>query len=311
MPKGFLTLLGVSVLVLGLTACSSSGDSEPDSSGLRVIATTSIIGDVVSGVVGNNAEVRVLIPSGTDPHDFQPSARDVVALSEADLVFVNGLGLEAGLEDVFASADADGATIFALGPRLDPIGFGGASCNPDVESGVTCDPHVWMDPLRMGEAASLVARQMLDLDDSIDWAAAALSYQEGMAAADIEITSTLGGIPLEDRVLVTNHDSLGYFAHRYGFEVVGTVIPGGSTLADPSSEELAALVDIIRVTGTPAIFAETIESTALAETVAAEAGESIVVVELFTGSLGGPGTGAETLAGMLVTNAGRIAQSLG
>jgi zinc/manganese transport system substrate-binding protein len=118
-------------------------------------------------------------------------------------------------------------------------------------------------------------------------------------------------VPAERRVLVTNHDALGYFADRYGFEVLGTVIPGGATLADPSSADLAELVATIQREEVPAIFAETIEPSVLAETVAAEVGDQVRVVELFTGSLGEEGSGAETLIDALIINARRIAEALG
>ena len=110
--------------------------------------------------------------------------------------------------------------------------------------------------------------------------------------------------------MVTNHEAFGYFADRYGFEIVGVVIPGGSTLAEPSSSELADLVEVINQSGTSAIFAETTQPSSLAEAVAAELGDDVEVVELFTESLGGPGSGAETLQEMLLTNAARISEAL-
>ena len=127
---------------------------------------------------------------------------------------------------------------------------------------------------------------------------------------DADISATLSAIPEGDRVLVTNHDALGYFAARYGFEIAGTVIPSGTTLAEPSSAELAALVEEIQQRGVQAIFAETTEPSTLADAIAAEAGEAVQVVELYTGSLGEAGTGADTLIGMLLTNAQRIAGAL-
>ena len=172
------------------------------------------------------------------------------------------------------------------------------------------DPHFWLDPLRVAKAAHLIAEQLTALDPSIDWEGRAESYASELEALDEEIRSILAPIHAEDRKLITNHDALGYFAARYGFEIVDTVIPGGATLADPSSAELAALVERIQEEGVKAIFAETIESTALAEALAAEAGSDVAVVELYTGSLGEPGSGAEDLVGMLRVNAERIAEIL-
>jgi zinc/manganese transport system substrate-binding protein len=295
----------VCIALVASTAGACSRQSSEPGAELRVVATTSILGDLASAIVGERGEVEVLMPVGTDPHDFQPSAQDLAAISTADLVVANGLGLETGLNDALAAAEEDGARVLSIGPRLDPLGFGGGKC--DVESGgIPCDPHVWLDPIRMGRAAHLVAEQLVTIDGSVNWSAAAGIYEDQLEEADAEIEALLSSIPDDRRILVTNHDSLGYFAERYGLEVVGTVIPGGSTVADPSSEELADLVAVIRDTGTSAIFAETTDSTSLADAVAGEIGFEVEVVQLFTGSLGGPGSGAATLPEMLVKNAGLI-----
>ena len=171
------------------------------------------------------------------------------------------------------------------------------------------DPHVWMDPLRVADAVELIAEELTNLDASVDWDARAMAYADGLRALDAEIVALLQGVPEERRKLVTNHDAFGYFAERYGFEVVGTVIPSGSTLADPSSAELAELIEILVDENINVIFAETIEPAALADAVAAEV-EGVTVVELFTGSLGEAGSGAETYIDFIRTNATRIADAL-
>ncbi len=173
------------------------------------------------------------------------------------------------------------------------------------------DPHFWMDPLRAGQAALLIAEELAGIAPSFRWMERAEAYAASLEELDAEIRALLSPIPEENRKLVTNHDSLGYFAHRYGFDVIATVIPGGATLAEPSSVDLAALVHTIEEEEVRAIFAETIEPAALAEAVAAEADSPLRVVVLYTGSLGGPGSGADTLIGMLRTNAVRIAEALG
>ena len=117
-------------------------------------------------------------------------------------------------------------------------------------------------------------------------------------------------VPAADRRLVTNHEVFGYFADRYGFEVIGTIIPSGTTLAEPSSADLSALVDIIDETGVPAIFADTSSSSELADVLAEETGEDIAVVELFSESLGEPGSGGETYLQLIRTNADRIVGAL-
>ncbi len=252
-------------------------------------------------MVGDDADVEVLIPIGADPHDYRPSARQVAALAAADLVVANGLSLEKGLGDVLATAAADGANVLSVGDRLDPIPLAGGGF----------DPHVWLDPLRMAEASRLIASELEAIAGDGDWQERAAAFAAELEATDAEIVALLAEVPDERRLLVTNHDSLRYFALRYGFEVVGTVIPGGATLAAPSSAELAALVEVIDRNGVPAIFADTTDTATLAQAVAAGAGSPVEVVELYSGSLGPPGSGADTLIGMLEADARKIAQALG
>lgn len=304
------------VFVTVLAACGGGAGNDDT---LHVVATTTVLGDVVANVVGDDARLEVLFPVGADPHEYQPSSQQVAALSSADLVVANGLGLEGGLADVLHAAEEDGANVLEVGPLLDPLPLGEGHCDPaaehhhDHEGGdeLGCDPHVWMDPLRMADAARAIATELAEIDAEPDWAGRAEAYALQLQEADAAIQDTLAAIPPERRLLVTNHDNLGYFAARYGFEIVGTVIPGGATLAEPSSEELAALVDVMRSHDVTVIVAETIEPATLAEAVAAELGDQVQVVELHTDSLGEPGSGADTLIGMLTTNAELLAAALG
>lgn len=267
---------------------------------MTVVATTAIVGDLVANVVGDHATVEVVIPLGADPHDFRPSARQLTAIAGADLVVSIGLGLEETLSDVLASAAQDGTAILELGPQLDPI----------TRDDGGLDPHVWLDPERMAAATELIAGALADLDSTVDWGTAADAYAAQLAALDDEIAAILDAVPADRRRLVTNHEALGYFADRYGFEVVGVIIPGGSTLAAPSSADIAALAEVIATEEVPAIFAETTQPATLAEAVAAEADTEVVVVELFTESMGEPGSEAGTLIGMLRVDAARIAEAL-
>ncbi len=282
-----------------LAACSGgpAGDDE-----VTVVATTSILGDVARQVAGDRATVEVLIPIGVDPHEFAPSAQDVARLATADLVVANGLGLEESLADVLDAVAEDGVSVLEVGPHLEPLPFADSD---------DLDPHVWMDPLRMKTAADAIATALFLLDGDDAYTAAAESYAAELDAAHTHIEELFSAIPERLRKLVTNHDSLGYLADRYGFSVIGTVIPGGSSLGDPSSADLAALVATIEAERVPAIFADTTRPRALAEAVAAEVGFPVAVVELYTGSLGEPGSGAETLIDMLLLDATRIAAALG
>lgn len=309
--------LGGAFVALGLmaTACSTA---ETESEDLTIIATTSILGDIAAEVVGDAADIEVLTPLGVDPHDYRPSSRQIAALNTADLVIATGLGLEEGLIDVLEAAEEDGVRVLWIGPQVDPLPFAGhdeqhpeeATTAPHTEDRSGLDPHFWLDPVRAGRAADLIGTALETTRPGPGWTERAAAYADELATLDAEIRRVLAGIAEPRRLLVTNHDALGYFADTYGFEVVGVVIPGGSTLADPSSADLAALAATIEASGVTAIFAETIESDALAEAVAAEVDRPIEIVELFTGSLGPPGSGAETLGDMLLTNATRIARAL-
>lgn len=319
-PRALMALALVTGMTLG--AC---GTSDPGDGGIKIVVTTSTLGDLVSNVAGGDATVEVLMPLGADPHSFSPSSQQVAEMNDADLVVVNGLGLEEGFAAVLEGVVADGGRVLELGPMLDPIPFGMDDHDEDEDGDHdedgddeeegdpdhSIDPHVWLDPLRMAEAAAIVAAELNDVDSEINWIGRGAAYAAELEKLHAEIEDELSVVGQDDRLLVTNHEALGYFADRYDFEVVGTVIPGGSTLGDPSSEALASLVGTMRELGVSVVFAETTQPSALADAVARELGGEVQVVELFTGSLGEPGSGAETLIDMLRINAGRIAQSLG
>ena len=287
-------------LTVLLGACSEQ--PEPGDEEVLVVATTSILGDIVTNVVGEDGRVEVMIPIGVDAHDFRASSQQASLIAGADLVVANGLGLEQGLTDVLASAASSGTSVIELAPLVEPIPLSGGEGD---------DPHFWMDPIRAGEAAVAVADVLAGQRPEGSWSERAGGFVSDMAAADTTVADLLAVVPPDSRKMVTNHEAFGYFAARYRFEIIGVVIPGGSTLTEPSSAELAQLVETMRREDIRVIFAETSAPTTLADAAAAELGEDVEVVELFTESLGQPGSGAETLADMLVTNAERVASSLG
>jgi zinc/manganese transport system substrate-binding protein len=296
--RGALALL----VVLGASACGSApgDDARP-----RVVTSTTVLGDLVAAVAGGDAEVEVLLPIGVDPHDFSPSAQQIARIAAADLVVLNGLGLEERLVDAITGAIGSDVTILEVAAAVDPLPWSTDG------SGGSLDPHVWLDPVRMAEAAGLVATALAAIDPGGDYLDRGEAYATTLFDTDHEIERILAVVPPERRLLVTNHEAFAYFAARYGFEVVGVVIPGGSTLAEPSSAELAALVRVIRDRAVPAIFAETTQPADLAAAIAAEAGTNVAVVELYSESLGELGSPAATLPGMLLENARRIAAALG
>jgi zinc/manganese transport system substrate-binding protein len=266
------------------------------------VVTTNILGDVVEQLVGDDAEVEVVMPPNADPHDFAASAQQAASMREADALVVNGLGFEEGLGDTVEAAEADGVPVITATDAIDPRSLG------DGE-----DPHLFADPVRMAAAAARIADELaaeIPSLDTPDGEGRVAAYLDALDALDADVEATLAGIPAEDRVLVTNHEVFGYFADRYDFEVLGAIIPGGSTLAEPSAADLADLVAVIEERDVPAIFAEASSPARLADALAAE-GADVEVVELYSESLGEPGSPGDTYLGMVRTNAERIAAALG
>lgn len=300
----------VLALALIVSACGGTVATEDR---VRIVASTSILGDIVIEIVGDDAMVEVVMGPGIDPHDFEVSARQAEDISEADLVIAFGLGLEESLLDVIESQASES---LLLGPELEPMPFTGGhddeedhddeNTEGDLAGGL--DPHVWLDPLRMAESVQLIADRVEALEPSLDISSRAEDYIDQLERLHGEITQTLGGIPADGRKLVTSHDALGYFADRYDFEVVGVIVSGGSTLAEPSAADLATLVDAIADSGVRAIFTDAYNPTTLADAVASEVQSDVAVVPLITGSLTDE---ADSYVEMMRLNADRIAQALG
>jgi zinc/manganese transport system substrate-binding protein len=308
-----------------LAGCAGGAGGDADGSGAvaapRIVVTTTILGDLVSQIVGDDADVEILMPPGADPHDYEPSAAQAARVREADLVVANGLGLEARLLDTLDAAEDDGVRVLQIAPQLDPLPFqaadrdhGDASEDASEEGHdhEGDDPHVWLDPDRMAEAAGLVADEIADATglDRATLDERAATYAAAARRAGEDADDILDAVPTDQRVLVTNHDALGYFARRFGLELVGVAIPGGSTLAEPSAAEIARLAELVRSEGVRAVFSETIVPPRVLDALAREAGSDVAVVELYTDSLGEPGSPAATYAGMIVEDARRVADGL-
>jgi zinc/manganese transport system substrate-binding protein len=309
---------GAGALALGLAACGggSNGSTGGPSDGVTVVATTTVLGDVARQVVEcGGGEVRTLMPVGADPHDFSPSSADITAMIRADLVIANGLGLEEGLESALASVANDGARVFEVAPLLDPLPFG-EDGHPDQAGAEAADehgsedPHVWLDVSRMATGASLIGAELADVTGDDAYVTCGEEVSAALTQTDAQVRDVLAAVPAGERILVTDHDAFGYFADAYGFEVAGVVIPGGSTLSQPSSSELADLAQTVRDTGVRAVFANTANPTALVDALANEVGGDIEVIALYEASLGPEGSGAETYQGMMLTNAQLIADGL-
>ncbi len=422
-----LRLVGAALLVLALLfvlgACSddSAPTSTPAPTPVQVVATTSIVVDWVEHIGGDHVEVFSIVPAGSDPHGFQPGARDVAKIADADLVLSVGLGLEGSwLTELVQNAARDSSSIVELGEAIDPIEFAeghadeveliegishavheaeegeltpeaaieevkelliafeeaeaaeegheGEEGEEDEEEGPHADeameeeeeghgeepadvageiieryesgeltveealealeglgeegeeehedhghgeedPHFWFDPLRVKVAVDDIAARLsaMDPDRAAVYNANASAYNVRLDELHAWTLEQVEVVPEEHRLLLTSHDSLGYFANLYGFEVIGVIL-GVSTEREPSAEDLADLVDEVEEEGIPAVFGETTVSERLAGAVAEESGAKLV--RLYSGALGGEGSGAETYIEMVRTNVSRIAEAL-
>ena len=297
-------------------ATADASEPEPSAPSVSVVSTTTMLGSVVGDIVAcasPDSTAITLMPVGADPHDFSPSSAQVADLVTSDLVVANGLMLEAGLEDALENAESDGATVLEVAPLVDPIPFGGKHGDEHGDEHAHAhgseDPHFWFDMNRMATAAEIIGAELAE-DNGDVFAECGSKIADQIRSAEQDVRTLLESVPADQRILVTDHDALGYLADVYGYEIAGTVIPSGSTLAEPSSADLVELVEVIEDEGVQVIFANTADPTTLADAIAAEAGSDVQVVTLFVGSLGGPGSGAEDYVSMMLTNAELISGAL-
>jgi ABC-type Zn uptake system ZnuABC Zn-binding protein ZnuA len=294
---------------------------------LKVIATTTIIADVARNVGGDLADVNALIPPDSDVHAFQPAPQDAALIAEADVVLVNGANLEESLLALIESSASVELTVVSNGVPVLAFGdhehetIGGlgvdAECGEhhddeeaEHEHGA-CDPHVWGNPQNVAIWADNIAAAFsaADPDNTDIYAANAAAYKDQLAALDAELEAIYTNIPEASRVIVTNHEFMGYLVARYGLEVVGTVIPSASTLAEPAPQDVAELIGTIQETGVKAIFAEVSDPNALAQVIAQDAGD-VAVVALYSESLSAADGPAATYIDFMRYDAQTIAGAL-
>jgi len=281
-------------VVAATAGCSSAGSDRP-----LVAVTTNILGDVVTEVVGDAADVMVLMPPGADPHSFEVSAQEAARLRAADLVVENGLGLEEGVARHVEAAASDGVPVFTAGDHVEALEW-----TTEDDSGP--DPHLWTDPARMVDVVEALDGALRDAGVEPSGTDA---YLDELAALDTAMSDAFEGIPEDRRALVTNHHVFGYLADRYGFRVVGAVIPSGTTLASPSAADLRDLASAIDEAGVPTIFADLSQPARLAEVLADEVDVHVAIRSLATESLTQDGD-ASTYLGMMRSNTSAIVDGL-
>jgi len=273
------------------TAGCGGEDSSSTSDRPSVVVTYSILGAVVSEVVGDAADVKVLMPNGIDPHEWEPSAKDIELLNQADLIVSNGLDLEGNVMEAIEAVEKDGVAVFHATDHIEVIEFGAGGHDDDEEAvhddeHGSGDPHFWTSPVEMAAVVEALGVALADI--GIDTGDRAAMTKEELLNIDQEIRGLVESIPVESRILVTGHESLGYFAHEYEFEVVGALIPSLSSEAEASAGDLAALKQTIADEGVSVIFTEMGTSPDVVEALADEA--QVSVVELSTHFLPEDGT---------------------
>lgn len=276
---------------------------------LRVVATTTLVGDVARAVGGNAIELTVLLPVGADPHTFEPTPQDAATLANAHVIFINGAGLEAFLSRLLKNV-GDEARVVSVSDGVELRRFEGEHEGEAEHEGEEVDPHVWFNPLNVVVWTQNIERALSALDpaNASTYAANARAYQAALQELDAWIQDQVAQVPPERRKLVSDHAALGYFADRYGFEQVGTVIPGFSTEAEASARELAGLVDTIHALGVRAIFVGTTVNPSLAQRIADDTGARLV--RLYTGSLSEPGGPADSYLSFMRYNVSAIVDAL-
>lgn len=283
---------GLFILALGsiLASCSPStvSPSQPGATQgqpLLVVTTTTIVGDVVKNIAGNRANVQILIPAGVDEHSFQYTPADVTKVANADIVFMNGAGLETFMKPLMSNADAKAPLVSVSdGIQLSQAktDVRSSSSSDQIQVG---DPHVWMDPnlVKVWTENIASALSQVDPEHAADYENNKINYQQQLIDLDQWIRDQISQVPPANRLLVTDHEIFTYFADRYGFQQIGAVIPSYSTTAEPSARELAALEDAIRQYGVKAIFVGDTVNPALASRVADDTGTKLI--RIYTGSL--------------------------
>jgi ABC-type Zn uptake system ZnuABC Zn-binding protein ZnuA len=312
---GGAALLLLAAVLAGAAALAGCGGREgaAGTSGLQVTATATFLSDIAQNVAGDRAAVRSLVPRDADLHAFEPTPRDLAAVSESDLFILNGGGLEETLAETLRSAAPDTTFVEAsegITPREpqpgEPLREQGSATDDDRG-----DPHYWLDPTLVVTYVRNIRDALVaaDPEGEAEYTANAKAYVAQLEKLDVWIEDQVATLPARDRLLVMNHVSHGYFADRYGFALVGAVIPSVGTDDAPTARQLADLTQAIEATGAAAIFVELGQSPTLAQQIAAETGVT-VIDDLRDHSLSGPDGEAPTYTEMMKYDTRRIVEAL-
>ncbi|MDH6532072.1 ABC-type Zn uptake system ZnuABC Zn-binding protein ZnuA [Aurantimicrobium minutum] len=297
--KKLVLFLALALSTISLTAC---GATPVAGDGLAVVATTTQVTEFTQAVVGDTGTVTGLIQPNQSAHSFDPSAKQLLELSQAAAVVMNGAELEPWLEDALTAANFQGVLIDA------------SQGIPLIEK----DPHVWTAPLNAEQMVTTISAGLatvpgVDAQQKAELTVNAENYNLQLAALDEWILANLEQVPSEERLLVTNHDAFTYFVDAYDITFLGSIIPSFDDNAEPSAAELDQLIELIQSSGATAIFSEASISPKLAETIAAEAGVKVYSGDdaLYSDSLGVAGSNGETYITATIHNVTMLMASWG
>src|SRR5258706_4308240 len=296
-------LLLILLFALMLVACSRTVKPLAQTNQIKVLATETFLGDIAENVAGERIKVETLLPATVDPHEFQPTPQDAIKIADSQVLIVNGLGYETWLSKTLADTG---------GKRLVVVASNGLTPNPDPSGEhPDGDPHMWMNPLNVIHYVENIRDGLSQTDPASKetYTANADAYIAKLKDLDQWIKTNVAALPIEKRLLVTNHDALGYFAQAYSFKVVGAVIPSVTTEASPSAQQMAGLIDTINSSGAPAIFLDVGENQKLAQQIASET-EVKVVTDLYVESISTADGPAPTYIDMIKHDVSSIVEAL-
>ena len=305
-PSSNLVALAAGLLAVVAAGCGTPGPAARPSGRPRVLATTTVVADLVRQVAGDDADVECLMAAGIDPHSYKPTPADADRLARADLVVASGLHLEGRLAALLERL-GDRRPVLAVGDRLPRDRL-------LAVAGGLFDPPVWFDAGLWSLCPPLVAEALAEVHPAgaAGYRARAAAHAAELVALDARVRERVAAIPAERRVLVTAHDAFRYFSRAYGLEVVG--VQGTSTESEAGLHDVNRIVDLLVSRRIPAVFVETSVAdrnvAALVEGARARGHEVAIGGRLHSDSLGGPGSGAETLAAALAANVETIVAAL-
>ena len=303
------------------------GSARAQTPTLSVVATTTIIQDIAQNVAGDVLPVDYLVPTDGDVHQYEPTPADVQKIADANLILVNGVGLEQFLDKLIANSGTQGKVVtvseglpiqkfLSIEARADAsstaadtaqiLGISGSyQCGapqPGEDIG-ECDPHLWQNVANVIVYTLNIRDAFIAADpaDTAIYNTNAGNYIAQLEQLDAQVFTDLSSIPAANRILVTNHDAMGYFATRYGFQIAGVVLPGGTTNQSPDPKAVAQLIDTIKSRNIKAVFLENVASDALANQIASGAGVQVVQA-LYTDALGAPDSSGATYLDMIRAN---------